>query len=54
MEDINNKRLILLSRPESWGKRYMFRKVKGQPDAIRCSADNLQHLNDSAVETVDS
>ena len=34
MEAINNKRLILLSKPESWGKYYIYRQVKGQPDAI--------------------
>src|SRR5262249_25412347 len=44
MKLINNKRLTLLSKPESWGKRYMFSEVKGQPDAIRCSADNKRQL----------
>ncbi|CAG8551013.1 3862_t:CDS:1, partial [Ambispora gerdemannii] len=45
MESINNKRLILLQRPESWGKCYMFQRVKGRPDVIRCSADNKKLSN---------
>ncbi|PKK55444.1 hypothetical protein RhiirC2_722437, partial [Rhizophagus irregularis] len=52
METINNKRLILLSRPESWGKRYMYRQVKGQPDAIRCSADTTPLLYDLKSDTI--
>jgi hypothetical protein len=44
MKSINNQRLILLPRPECWGKSYFFGKVKGQPDAIRCSADDEQLL----------
>ncbi|RHZ82530.1 hypothetical protein Glove_109g81 [Diversispora epigaea] len=47
MVAINNKRLILFKRPESWGKRYMFQGVKGRPDAIRCSADNKNLLKNS-------
>jgi len=46
MQATNNQRLALLPTPECWGKRYMFRTVKGQPDAIRCSAVNIQLLND--------
>ncbi|CAJ0847274.1 4146_t:CDS:2 [Entrophospora sp. SA101] len=55
MAAINNKRLILLHRPESWGKHYMFQGVKGQPDAIRCSADNktlLKNLKASQILSI--
>ncbi|CAG8668146.1 17479_t:CDS:2, partial [Funneliformis caledonium] len=46
MEATNNQRLILLPTPERWSKRYVCRAVKGQPDAIRCGAGNIQLLND--------
>jgi hypothetical protein len=52
MEATNNQRLILLPAPERWSKRYVFRAVKGQPDAIRCGADNIQLLNDSDTSLI--
>ncbi|CAG8488057.1 11733_t:CDS:2 [Funneliformis mosseae] len=52
MEDTNNQRLILLPTPERWSKRYVCRAVKGQPDAIRCGAGNIQLLNDSDASLI--
>ncbi|CAG8528756.1 13258_t:CDS:2 [Ambispora gerdemannii] len=52
MEATNNQRLILLPTPERWSKRYVFRAIKGQPDAIRCGAGNIQLLNDSDVSLI--
>ncbi|CAG8624907.1 6546_t:CDS:2 [Acaulospora morrowiae] len=52
METINNQRLILLPTPERWSKRYVFRTVKGQPDAIRCGAGNIQLLNDGNASLI--
>ncbi|RGB22812.1 hypothetical protein C1646_37975 [Rhizophagus diaphanus] len=52
MEATNNQRLILLAMPERWSKRYVFRAVKGQPDAIRCGAGNIQLLNDSDASLI--
>lgn len=42
MKSINNQRLILLPKPERWGKRYIYKQVKGQPDVIRGSSDDKQ------------
>ncbi|GBB95794.1 hypothetical protein RclHR1_26110001 [Rhizophagus clarus] len=44
MNSINNRRLIHLQSPENWGKRYLFKGVKGQPELIRCSADSMDQL----------
>ena len=52
MKFINNQRLILLPRPECWGKRYFFDKVKGRPDAILCSADNEELLKSGEASRV--
>ncbi|CAG8621520.1 10203_t:CDS:1 [Funneliformis mosseae] len=52
MKSINNQRLILLPRPERWGKRYLFGEVKGQPDVIRCNADYKQLFKQGGASQV--
>ncbi|CAG8721880.1 16801_t:CDS:2, partial [Racocetra persica] len=52
MDAINNKRLILLQKPEHWCKPYMFKEIKGRPDAIRCSADDKNLLKNPEASQI--
>ncbi|CAG8646993.1 12081_t:CDS:2, partial [Racocetra fulgida] len=52
MDAINNKRLILLQKPECWCKPYMFKEIKGRPDAIRCSADDRNLLKNPKASQI--